>query len=273
MTNTTALKEFTNQEFGTIRIVMLDGTPWFVGKDVVQILGYESPRSAVSKKVDAEDRGVAEMETPSGKQQMTVINESCLYSLILSSKLPSAKKFKKWVTGEVLPSIREHGAYMTPDVLEKVLLNPDTIINIAQKLKEEMNLRREAEEKLDRTRQKNTELQTINDILTDKTREWSNKATVNAMIRKLANQCYCNSFSAAFRVFYKELRYKEGVNLKNRTCKSKTLIDRIQDDEWGKVFKVALCMCERSGIDVVKVINEVNMNRIRELIEEDNANK
>ena len=80
------IQVFTNEMFGSVRTTVIDGKPWFVGRDVAEALGYESPRSAVSKKVDAEDRGVAEMETPSGRQQMTIINESGLYSLILSSK-------------------------------------------------------------------------------------------------------------------------------------------------------------------------------------------
>lgn len=103
---------FNNPEFGSIRSVRKNGEPWFVGKDVAEILGYESPRSAVSKKVDAEDRGVSKMATPSGIQEMTLINESGLYSLILSSKLPTAKKFKHWVTSEVLPAIRKTGGYI-----------------------------------------------------------------------------------------------------------------------------------------------------------------
>jgi anti-repressor protein len=103
---------FNNPEFGSIRSVRKNGEPWFVGKDVAEILGYESPRSAVSKKVDTEDRGVSKMATPSGIQEMTLINESGLYSLILSSKLPTAKKFKHWVTSEVLPAIRKTGGYI-----------------------------------------------------------------------------------------------------------------------------------------------------------------
>lgn len=105
------LKIFKNEEFGQVRTVMIDGEPYFVGKDVAEILGYAEPRSAISKKVDDEDRGVAKMETPSGMQEMTIINESGLYSLILSSKLESAKKFKRWVTSEVLPTIRKQGYY------------------------------------------------------------------------------------------------------------------------------------------------------------------
>ena len=104
---------FENKEFGEIRTLMIDGQPYFVGKDVAEILGYAEPRSAVSKKVDDEDRGVAKMETPSGVQEMTIINESGLYSLILSSKLETAKKFKRWVTSEILPSIRQTGNYIS----------------------------------------------------------------------------------------------------------------------------------------------------------------
>lgn len=104
---------FENKEFGEIRTLTIDGEPYFVGKDVAEILGYAEPRSAVSKKVDDEDRGVAKMETPSGVQEMTIINESGFYSLVLSSKLPTAKKFKRWVTSEVLPSIRQTGNYIS----------------------------------------------------------------------------------------------------------------------------------------------------------------
>lgn len=105
------LQIFNNPEFGDIRTVELDGEPWFVGKDVATALGYAKPTDAVRKLVDEEDRGISKMETPSGEQEMTIINESGLYSLVLSSKLPSAKKFKRWVTSEVLPALRKHGSY------------------------------------------------------------------------------------------------------------------------------------------------------------------
>lgn len=139
------LQIFQNEEFGQIRTVTIDGEPWFVGKDVAEVLGYSEPRSAVSKKVDVDDRGVAKMETPSGIQEMTVINESGLYSLVLSSKLPSAKKFKRWVTSEVIPTIRKHGAYMTPETIERTLSDPDFIIQLATQLKEEREKRKALE--------------------------------------------------------------------------------------------------------------------------------
>lgn len=107
------IKIFENAEFGQVRTVMIDGEPWFVGKDVAVALGYEKPTDTVRKHVDKEDRGISEMETPSGMQETTIINESGLYSLILRSKLESAKKFKRWVTAEVLPTIRKTGTYET----------------------------------------------------------------------------------------------------------------------------------------------------------------
>ena len=108
------LQIFNSEEFGDIRTVTIDNEPWFVGKDVAEALGYSEPRSAVSKKIDEADRGVAEMETPSGKQNMTIINESGLYALIFGSKLESAKRFKHWVTSDVLPAIRKTGTYQKP---------------------------------------------------------------------------------------------------------------------------------------------------------------
>ena len=126
----TDLQIFNSPEFGAIRTIEKDGEPWFVGKDVAAALGYEKPTDAVRKHVDVEDRGISKMETPSGAQETTIINESGLYSLVLSSKLPTAKKFKRWVTSEVIPSIRKHGAYMTPETLEAAILNPDTMIKL-----------------------------------------------------------------------------------------------------------------------------------------------
>jgi prophage antirepressor-like protein len=102
---------FNNPEFGDLRCIEKDGEPWFVGKDVATALGYSKPTDAVRKRVFEEDRGVSKMETPSGTQQMTIINESGLYSLIFGSKLEKAKRFKHWVTSEVLPALRKTGSY------------------------------------------------------------------------------------------------------------------------------------------------------------------
>ena len=105
------LKVFNNPKFGKVRTVEINGEPWLVGKDVAAALGYQNPQRAIRDHVDEEDKGVTEMVTPGGKQSVPIINESGLYSLVLSSKLPGAKKFRRWVTSEVLPSIRKTGHY------------------------------------------------------------------------------------------------------------------------------------------------------------------
>lgn len=106
---------FNSPEFGEIRAVEIDGEPWFVGKDMAVALGYKNPQEAIRTHVDDEDKGVSEILTPGGKQSVPIINESGVYSLIFSSKLEQAKAFKRWVTAEVLPSIRKHGAYIAPN--------------------------------------------------------------------------------------------------------------------------------------------------------------
>ena len=136
---------FQNQEFGEVRTLLIDDEPWFVGKDIAGILGYKDTSDAIKRHVENEDKGVGNLPTPGGIQKMQLINESGMYSLIFGSKLPNAREFKKWVTGEVLPSIRKHGAYLTPGKVEEVLLNPDTIIKIAQTLKEEQEKRKQLE--------------------------------------------------------------------------------------------------------------------------------
>lgn len=136
------LQVFKNTEFGEVRVIEKGGEPWFVGKDVAEILGYQNGSRDINRHVDEEDRQNYQNGTLETNRGMTIINESGLYSLILSSKLPQAKQFKRWVTAEVLPSIRKHGAYMTPEKLEEVILNPDTMIKLCTALKEEQDKNR-----------------------------------------------------------------------------------------------------------------------------------
>lgn len=108
------LRIFNNANFGDVRTVEKDGNIWFVGKDVAEALGYARTADAVKAHIDADDKGVCVLPTPGGRQETTIINESGLYSLVLSSKLPSAKAFKRWITSEVIPSIRKNGSYNKP---------------------------------------------------------------------------------------------------------------------------------------------------------------
>ena len=139
------LQLFQNPEFGRVRIVEVTGEAWMGGKDVAEALGHTNPQRAIREYVDSEDKGVTEIVTPGGEQEMTIINESGLYSLVLSSKLPNARKFRRWVTTEVLPTVRKHGAYMTQETLQAAILNPDTMIQLCQQLKAEQEHSRQLE--------------------------------------------------------------------------------------------------------------------------------
>lgn len=163
-----------NFKGSNIRTVLVNNEPYFVGKDVADILGYKNGSRDINSHVDGSDKqkyqigtlgpSISHEEdklTPSfnGSGQtrsMTIINESGLYSLIMSSKLPTAKEFKHWVTSEVLPSIRKHGAYMTSDMLEEVLTNPDMLIRLAQQLKAEKEGRLIAEQQVNELKPKAT---------------------------------------------------------------------------------------------------------------------
>ena len=135
--NENQIIEFTNEQFGKIRTTLIDGEPWFISRDVAIALGYSNPNKAVKDHVDEEDKGITNRYTLGGNQNLSIINESGLYSLILSSKLPNAKVFKRWVTSEVLPSIRKTGSYATPEAIYKTLIEPKNLIIVLETLAEE----------------------------------------------------------------------------------------------------------------------------------------
>ena len=133
--NTTAITTFNNEEFGNVRTLTIDGDPWFVGKDIAECLGYSKARNAISSHVDNEDKKDAPIQgTLGGTQTMKVVNESGVYSLIFGSKLESAKKFKKWVTSEVLPSLRKTGTYTVvatqPSATSSIIVQPMSDIEL-----------------------------------------------------------------------------------------------------------------------------------------------
>ena len=131
------LQIFSNEQFGSVRVIEQNGEPWFVGKDVADILGYTNQNEAIQDHVDVEDKlnskTLSSFELNLGQRGGWLINESGLYSLIMSSKMPKAKQFKRWVTAEVLPSIRKHGLY----AVDEVLADPDILISALMELKEE----------------------------------------------------------------------------------------------------------------------------------------
>lgn len=188
------IKIFNNAEFGEIRVMLIDDDPWFVGKDIAVALGYNNPQKAIRDHVDEQDRGVNEMDTPGGKQPVIIINESGLYSLIFSSKLESAQRFKHWVTHEVLPSIRKHGMYMTDNLLETAIANPDFVIGLIQNMKAE--------------KEKSAALQMQNKQLCEKNEEMQPKADY-------FDDLVAWNLAVCFRGTAKELRIPERKFIKS----------------------------------------------------------
>lgn len=159
------IEVFTSPEFGQVRTLTIDGEPYFVGKDVAEALGYTNTKKAIGDHVDEEDKRMIQrshfvtlennlpkevfpvnfVDANIPNRGLTVINESGVYALVFGSKLPNAKKFKRWVTAEVLPSIRKHGAYMTDSTLEQALTSPDFLIKLATELKTEKEKRQALE--------------------------------------------------------------------------------------------------------------------------------
>lgn len=187
------IKIFNNAEFGEIRVMLIDDDPWFVGKDIAAALGYKDTINALKAHVDEQDKRGWRITTPSGEQQATIINESGLYSLIFSSKLESAQRFKHWVTHEVLPSIRKHGMYMTDNLLETAIANPDFVIGLIQNMKAE--------------KEKSVALQTQNKQLCEKNEEMPPKADY-------FDDLVAWNVSTNFRSTAKELRIPERLFIK-----------------------------------------------------------
>ena len=158
------IKIFEHNEFGRIRTVMIDGEVWFVGKDVAEALGYSKTRNAIANHVDNEDKKDAPIQgSLGGTQEMKIINESGLYSLVLSSKLDSAKKFKRWVTSEVLPSLRKYGVYGDIEALAKIACSPENVIRICTQLLDEQQKNKELTAENKKLHKKSSYLDVITD--------------------------------------------------------------------------------------------------------------
>lgn len=250
MTTGNDLATFTNEAFGTVRAVMIDGEPWLVGKDVASILGHSNSRKALADHVDDEDKGVTKCYTLGGEQELAVINESGFYSLVLGSKLPTAKAFKRWVTSEVLPNVRKNGAYMTPEKLVEVLSTPDGAQAFLTKMAE-LTL-------------KNQALCQENDVLAAKVLGWDARKFIWAAVRKYAgiysgaSRNYGEAVAQAWGAFYYQLNYRLGINLKARVTREKQrrgnenaqvpVLSQLTDAEASEAASVITAMCREKGI-------------------------
>ena len=253
------IQVFNNPEFGDIRTLIIDGEPWFVGKDVAAALGYINPSKALNDHVAPEDKLNNETLSSLGQRGGWLINESGLYSLVLGSHKPEAKAFKRWVTHDVIPSIRKHGLYMTPAKLQEILAKPENLFVILQTLAEEQKKNAELTEA-------NQKLEETNLLLASGEHQWSGKALLNALVRSYAKNCCGGNNGYAWTYYYKQLKYKHGIDVSIRKAKSKDKnikkIDLIHDNEMNTAVKLAASICEQSGLDVPYIINLVNAGAI-----------
>ena len=244
------LQVFSNETFGSIRTIMRDGEPWFVGKDVAAALGYVKPENAIATHVFEEDKGVTKLMTPGGKQNITVINESGFYALVLSSKLPSAREFQRWVTSEILPSLRKNGAYiMGQETMTEVELIAKALIACKRIV--------------DKQEAKIAQLQCENTVLMGEVESWDYPSMINALMRSYATLCCSGRFEAAWMELYRRIRYKHHIDVKRRKNETgKGYFKCIKAEEMPIVAQVAAAMCESAGLDVAIIINSVNAEKV-----------
>lgn len=251
----TDLQIFKNPEFGEIRTIEKDGEPWFVGKDVAAALGYEKPTDAVRKHVDVEDRGISKMETPSGAQETTIINESGLYSLVLSSKLPTAKKFKRWVTSEIIPSIRKHGSYSAVDMTQ--LSSGMQILKLLTDKAIETELaQRKQEQHLQQVEQK---VEGIRELVGINPNQW--REDCRRLIVRIANRMGGNEYIRDVNAeVFQQVDERAGVSLATRlTNKRRRMADEgVCKSKRDKLTKVDVIAEDRKLVEIyIKVVREL----------------
>lgn len=215
--------------------------------------------------------------------KVTLINESGLYSLILRSKLEKAKRFKRWVTSEVLPTLRKHGMYVTDDLLN----NPDLAIKAFTTLKEEREKNKALEAELEKKEEKvntllednnmllesnntllesNEELTTSNKVFVTNVNTWDYKSILNSLVRVYAMTCFSGRFGQAWNDYFKQLKYKYHIDLKKRKASgeakgNEAIIDLLREDEISDAVRMIVAICEENGINTGKIIKKVNSEK------------
>ena len=250
------VKIFENDEFGSVRTLEINGEPYFVGKDVTDILGYQNGSRDINRHVDEDDREKVMIFDGNQDKESIIINESGLYSLILSSKLPTAKKFKRWVTSEILPSIRKTGGY---------LANSDMMVStyFGNLPPEQQTLVKGLFDNIIAQQTKIDTLTTTNEVLTTDILSWADRPLVNALVRRYAGYACDGNFASAWIEFKKELLYKYSININsritayiNKNGKKPHTLDVITDDEVLSALKTIVSLCENKNIDISDLLNK-----------------
>lgn len=250
------IKIFENEEFGSVRTLEINGEPYFVGKDVTDILGYQNGSRDINRHVDEDDREKVMIFDGNQDKESIIINESGLYSLILSSKLPNAKKFKRWVTSDVLPAIRKTGGYIA---------NSDMMVStyFGNLPPEQQTLVKGLFDNIIAQQTKIDTLTTTNEVLTTDILSWADRPLVNALVRRYAGYACDGNFASAWIEFKKELLYKYSININsritayiNKNGKKPHTLDVITDDEVLSALKTIVSLCENKNIDISDLLNK-----------------
>lgn len=254
------IKIFTSEQFGAIRAVVINGEPWLVAADVCRVLDLDDVGKACER---VDDDELTRIKIVSGGQnrEMICVNEPGLYSLVLGSRKSEARAFKRWVTHEVLPSIRKHGAYMTPEAIAKALMTPDGAITLLTVLRDEQEKNRELTER-------NDVLKTENAVLSKEALQWDYRTFINKAIRMLGFRRKGSNYCGwAWNTFKERMLYQMGAGLEKRVTdyhastgkKTKpALLPLIRDYELPGAAKIAIALCNEYGVDISELLKNID---------------
>lgn len=255
------LEIFKNEEFGEIRTLMIDGEPWFVGKDVTDILEYRNGSRDINRHIDEEDRRKSMIFDGNKNKETIIINESGLYSLILSSKLPNAKKFKRWVTTDILPTIRKTGGYVNNDDLFISTYLPFADDNTKLLFSTTLQTIRNQNEQLKKKDQEIAYKQEVINGLTDDTPIYKKKDVINRICKRRSGN-YANRYKELYKCFRENFHIDlearcEGYNLKQAKKKDQLSVVKYAE-QFGYIDDLYSCCAKLYEAEIDEVLDQIN---------------
>ena len=247
MVEENGLQVFENESFGNVRVVMRDDEPWFVAADLCRGLSIDSTQT---RRLDDDEKGVCKIQTLGGEQEMLIVNESGMYALILGSRKREARKFKRWITHDVIPKIRKTGSYALQTKQDSYMIE-DPIARAKRWIEE---------------REERDVLETENKLLLGEQLKWADRNFINAAVRAYAGGACGSEFGIAWTNYKKELLYKHGINLNSRRTKylnetgKKTppkITSLIDDSEMSNAVATIVALCRESKVDISELINNI----------------
>ena len=255
------LEIFQNEEFGQVRTISINGEPWFVGKDVAKALGFTNPRDAIATHVFDDDKGVDSIDTLGGKQKMTVVNESGLYAQIFGSRLESAKRFKHWVTSEVIPSIRKTGGYVSNDELFIDTYLPFADEQTKMLFSQTLFTVRKQNEIIKSQQNQIEHKQEVINGLTDDIDIYKKKDIINRICKRRSGN-YANRYKELYKCFRENFHIDlearcEGYNMKQ--VKEKDKLSTIKyAEQFGHIDNLYFCCTKLYEAEIDEVLNQIN---------------